>query len=276
MKFANQKGFTLIELMLASLLGIIISLLIMNIMMTSAKTANLSEGVSQAQETGRLIMSWTSDAVSNAGYNSNYLDDTDLAPVVELCTGAAVPPANNANCTFQTDLNATGGDRLAIRRKAGGATPATRDTQTCNGEALPADIINNMDEVIDVFWVLPNTTDSDLTNDHQLWCVSYRANGTPVGNAQSIANGVESMQILIGIGDSLGNVINFVSPDNVSNWQNVVAVRMAFLTREFGNSTLTNDTRVYGLLDSTPTIYKDQVTRYVQNGTVWFPNTKKM
>lgn len=276
MNYSRQKGLTLIELMLASLLGVIVSYFIMNIMIASAKTSNLSEGTSQAQETGRLVMSWLSESIVNAGYNSNYLDDTDLPPVADLCTAATTPPTNGAHCTFQTDLNNTGGDRLAIRRKAGGLTPSARDTQTCTGAALPADIINNMDEVIDVFWISPNINDADTTNDYQLWCVSYRANGNRIGTAQSIAVGVESMQLLYGIGNTTGSVENFVSAEDVSNWKNVVAVRIAILAREFGNTTLTNDTRVYGLLDSTPVSYTDQTARFVQNGTIWFPNTKKM
>lgn len=276
MSYSNQKGLTLIELMIASLLGIIISSFIMNIMVSSAKTSTLSEGISQAQESSRLIMSWINESIRHAGYNSNYLDDTNLPPIAALCTGASVPPANNAHCTFQTDLNDNGGDRLAISRKAGGLTPTNRDIQTCTGEALPADIVNNMDVVIDVYWVSPNLTDSDITNDYQLWCASYRSNGLRIGTAQSIAMGIESMQILYGIGDSNGNVINFVNADDITNIQDVVAVRISVLTREFGNQTLTNDTRVFGLLDSNPIEHTDQVARFLQNGTVWFPNTKRM
>ncbi|WP_430461669.1 PilW family protein [Thalassolituus sp. LLYu03] len=276
MSYRYQKGLTLIELMMASTLGLIASYFIMNIMITSARTAHLSEGISQSQETGRLVMSWLKDSVINAGYESNYLNEESPEPLMSVCTGATTPPADNANCIFDTDLNANAGDRLAIRRTAGGLNPSTRDIQTCGGEALAASIINGQEEVSDVFWVSLNTADTDTSNDYQFQCVTYDKDGNRLGTAQTIANGIESMQILVGIGDSEGNVTNFVSPSDVTDWKSVVGVRIALLAREFGNSTLEDERRIYGLLNSEPIEFKDRTARYVQNGTIWFPNSKKM
>jgi len=263
---SRQSGLTLVELLISVSLGLIISLFITNIMISSARTATTSEGISQAQETGRLTMSWLDRYLSRAGYNSNYLSNESVtfSPLAEACTGASTPPSNNAHCSFNTDSNTAGGDRIAIRRKAGGLTPADMDLKTCTDENLPANITNNQEEVIDVFWV----------DDEQLRCVTYNQNGNKIGNAQSIANGVESMHFLVGIGDNDGNVQRFVSLSNVSNWNDVVAIRVAILTKEFGSNSLELDDRVYGLLDSTPITYKDTLSRYVQNGTIWFPNTK--
>lgn len=276
MNIKQQSGMTLIELMLAGVLGIVASYFIMNIMVASAKTSKLSEGIAQAQETGRLVMSWIKDSIVDAGYSSNYLQDINIPPILSLCNGNPAPPANNGNCTFDTDSNANGGDRLAIQRTAGGLTPSNRDIQTCTGEALAASIVNNQAKISDVYWIMPNTGDSDSSNDYQLWCVTYDENGVKQGTAQSIASGIESMQILIGETDNSGTNLHFVSPANVADWTKVIGVRIALLAREFGDNTLTSDTRSYGLLNSDPVTNTDQIARYVQNGTIWFPNTRKL
>ncbi|MBU2040270.1 PilW family protein [Thalassolituus sp. ST750PaO-4] len=279
MNRARQSGMTLIELMLAAALSVVISYFIMNIMITSARTASTAEGLSQAQETGRLVMAWLDKEIATAGYNSDYQSSISVAPLAELCTTAAVPPANSAHCTFETSSNNTGGDRLAIRRSTGGLTASQKDLQTCGGEALATSITDNMTPVIDVYWVEPNTGDTDPSNDYQFRCATYDEGGIRQGSAQTIANGVESMQLLVGVSDGSGSgsVVNFVSADKVADWSAVTAVRLAILTREFNeNNTLPNDTRVFGLLDSTTAPYTDTIARYVQNGTVWFPNTKRM
>ncbi|QQD20701.1 prepilin-type N-terminal cleavage/methylation domain-containing protein [Oceanospirillaceae bacterium ASx5O] len=279
-RLSRQSGMTLIELMLASVLSVIISYFIMNIMITSARTAATSEGQAQAQETGRLVMAWLDEQLSVAGYNSNYQSSESQSPMAALCqAGAPLPPANNAHCTFDTNDHGSGGDRIAIRRSTGaraGVTPPDRDVQTCAGEALPAAIVNNQEFVIDVYWVQPNTGNASTTDDYELRCATYEENGTRIADSQAIANGVESLHILVGIADADGNPQRFVAPANVTNWERVVGIRVAILAREFGNSTLTPDARAYGLLDADPITFQDGAARYVQNGTVWFPNTKKL
>ncbi|MFC3681227.1 PilW family protein [Bacterioplanoides pacificum] len=279
MKITRQSGMSLIELMLAAALSLIISYFIMNIMITSSRTTSTAEGLSQAQETGRLVMDWLDGEISIAGYNSNYKSTASMAPMAALCTSTDVPPANNAHCTFDATNNTNGGDRLAIIRTTGGDSAAERDLRTCGGEKLDTTITDDMKQVIDVYWVSLNTGDTDPTNDYQFRCVTYDEAGIKQGSAQTIANGIESMQILVGVSDGsgTGNMVNFISANRVADWNSVTAVRIALLAREFSeNNTLSQESRAYGLLDSVPADYDDTIARYVQNGTIWFPNTKKM
>ncbi|MAD46165.1 MAG: hypothetical protein CMI02_06700 [Oceanospirillaceae bacterium] len=272
----HQSGMTLIELMVAAALGVIISYFIMNIMVTSARSAGVAEGLAQAQETGRLVMAWMSEEVAIGGYNNDYLSGAnDVPAVAELCDASnAAPPAAGGHCTFNANNNVTGGDRLAIQRTLGGLDPGPRDSRTCTGEAVGAALIDDQIEVTDVYWVRPNTADADVTNDNQLWCVTYDNNGNVLGTAQSIANGVEGMQILLGIGSDSGDVEHYETPSAATDFSQVVALRIAILTRDFSGTTLDPDKRTYGLLDSDPVTYEDQVARYVQTGTIWFPNKK--
>ena len=273
----RQSGMTIIELMIAAALGLVISYFVINIMVSSARNAGVSEGLAQAQETGRLVMAWMTEQTSVGGYDGNYLSGTGgIEPVAELCAGGAMPPAAGADCTFNSDNNTNGGDRIAIRRTAGGLNSGTREQTTCTAQALPAAMVSSGAEIVDVYWVLPNTADADTTNDFQLWCVTYDAGGNPIGAAQSIANGVESIQLLLGIGDNDGSIEHYEEPSGSTNYGRVVSVRIAILARNFSGTTLDRAERTYGLLNSTPVTYDDQVARYVQTGTIWFPNRKNI
>lgn len=275
----QQRGMSLIELMIAAALSLVISYFIMNIMITSSRTSATSEGINQAQETGRLVMAWLNDEISIAGYKSDYKSTVIMPTVAERCSSNILPPNANAHCTFDTNSNDNGGDRLAIIRKTGGDNPSPKDLQTCNGETLPTSIKDSGEAVVDVYWVSPNTGNTDTSDDFQFRCVTYTENGAPIGTSQTIANGVISMQLLLGIddGNGTGQMRQFVSADRVNDWNAVSAVRIALLTREFTeNNTLSRAPRSYGLLDSTAKTFDDTIARYVQNGTIWFPNSKKM
>ena len=50
MKLRSQQGMTLIELMIAGVLGLIVAYFIMTIMMNSNRTSMISSGTAQAQD----------------------------------------------------------------------------------------------------------------------------------------------------------------------------------------------------------------------------------
>src|SRR5690554_7931133 len=58
MSILKQRGMTLVELMVAAVISLIIVFFITNIMISSSRTAMQSEGLSQAQENGRFILTW--------------------------------------------------------------------------------------------------------------------------------------------------------------------------------------------------------------------------
>ena len=137
----KQRGVTLIELMIASLLSLLVAYFIMNIMITSTRTATASDGVSEAQETGRFVMSLLQAEAQRAGYQ-HVLNENTIEPFANLCAAgfANLPPADNANCTFNSDANDSG-DRIAIRWNFNPNSTLERNTQDCTGVnlAVPAD-----------------------------------------------------------------------------------------------------------------------------------------
>src|SRR5690554_1380607 len=67
MSILKQRGMTLVELMVAAVISLIIVFFITNIMISSSRTAMQSEGLSQAQENGRFILTWLQGNVRTAG-----------------------------------------------------------------------------------------------------------------------------------------------------------------------------------------------------------------
>lgn len=276
-RLQQQRGITLIELMVAGVLGVIITYFIFNIMITSTRTATQADGLAQAQENGRFVTSWLHSEIRRAGYTPDFTDPR-IQPFANTCaSGAPVPPANNGHCSFNSNNNDS--DRIAIRRTYTTAT-TLRDRQDCTGvdlSTLSAPPIDG-DVLVDVFWVEPDTSaDPDNFSD-VLRCVTYReTTGIPVANAQVIANGVQGFQVLYGesttpINNNRTNVTRYVNADEVTNWNNVYAARISVLTRSFLPTGLDQAIRSYVLLDANPYTFNDRIARHIQGTTIYLPN----
>lgn len=64
----SQQGFTLVELMIASSLGMVVLAGIFNILLLNLQTFHVQEGVSHIQETGRYVTEEIAIATRNAGH----------------------------------------------------------------------------------------------------------------------------------------------------------------------------------------------------------------
>lgn len=273
--WSAQRGMTLIELMIAGVLSLIITYFVMNILISNNRSSNLSEGISQAQETGRFTLTWLSKQIRRAGYDTIIGTANSVAAVAPLCTNAQ---SISDPCTFQSNVGA--GDNIAIQRRysSNAALPAT-DRQACDGTDLSGNAaVTNGSILTDVFWV----NDSGVGS---LRCATYVENvAVPVSNGQqTIASGIESMHVLFGIrqtplapANANDNYINnYVAANNVTDWSQVIAVRVAILTRSFSDNALDQKTRSYVLLDSDAITAQDQIARHIQTTTLILPNVAK-
>lgn len=276
MRISNQQGITLVEMIVASVISLVIMMFITNILITSSRTAAQSEGLGQAQENGRFILSWLQSNVRTAGMS--YPSDatqTRIQPFAERCVGTAVPPEDDADCSLDQSSTAQS-DRLAVRRTF--VNDVMFKTETSDLDCAGA-IINGVadgDIITDVYWV-------ERTNDNYggiLKCVTYNTEHKKVNPSQEIANGIESMQILYGVKPSIdvqyrSNINRYVAlsdlDDNSFNTQ-IGAVRIAILTRGMSEQTGDAKKRSYILLDAAPLTYEDRVFRHIQTTTVFLPN----
>lgn len=266
---------TLIELMIAGVLGLVISYFVMNIMISSNRVAASSDGIAQAQESGRFIMSWLREEVRRAGYAPVLSTATSVIPFVANteCTTTSLPPADGADCSFDSNSS---NDRIAIRWTYNPDSAVDRDQQDCTGTSISFTEDTNL---IDVYWVETDTGTGGDSYDDVLRCVTYNDDtGVIISpQAQTIASGILGMQVLYGetvspLSTGETNVTRYINGSNVTNWSNIQAVRLSILTRSFSTTTADNATRSYILLDADAYTFTDRDSYYIQTTTIALHN----
>lgn len=298
MKYSMKKtaGFTLIEVMITVLLSLVMTFAISKVLITSNQSASASDGLSQAQETGRFVMSYLASQIREAGLGNLDIKDPfpQTVPFIDCKTYTGLKDSkqgNNISCSNQTTAgyapggSFNGGDNIAVAWVPD-IVPAS-DIRDCTG----AGGYTANDIVLNVFWVQPPTLSSLATATTpavagapgSLWCQGHAFSGSAItrsNQAQSIANGVDAMHVLYGeASDALPalsgnrNITKYVSASNVLNWNRVYAIRVAVLSSAItgsGNA----DSSVYQLLDSATYTINDNISRQVFSTTFAIRNYK--
>ncbi len=264
-----QQGLTLIELMIAMTLSLLIMGAVGTILVTSNQAASVSDTLSQTQETGRFTADYMNRQLLRTGYDP---DESGLAPFAGICAAAG-----DARCIY--DSNSGTGDQLAIQRIA----LAGEDTAvTCYGSALKnpdgTDITVDV-AVMDVYWIAVDG--NGLSN---LRCETYDINGTvraaagdSFGDSQALAAGISALHVLYGQSDSdpedqILNVSRYLAAGEVTDWDNVYAMKIGFITEALIRTEAPAEERSYAVLNSSIYQYTDQLSRQVFTTTVTLLN----
>ena len=260
-----QKGLTLIELMISMTLSLIVIFAVGSILISSNQAASVSDTLADSKETGRFAVDYINRQLLRTGYDP---DDAGVVPFGDMCVAAGD--------TVCIDEVADGtGDRLAVRRIA---EAGESNAVTCYGSALldaaDADISEDV-VVTDVYWVAVDN--NGLSN---LRCQSFDEDGTvranpgdSFGNSQALAAGVIAMHVLYGQSNSAPtddtlNVTTYFNADQVTDWGNVFAMRIGFLTQALTNTEAQSWEQNYIVLDSLNYQFDDQTARQVFTTTV--------
>lgn len=251
-----QRGFTLIELMIAMSLGLVIVFAIITIMISSNRNAIDADSMSDTHETGRFAIS----VLSNALYSSGYKSSGPITPFADICAN----PANPVACTLEVGNGR--GDQLAIRKVV-----SDDNDMSCAGIDLGLAVDTEL-EVIETYWI---ETDA-ATGLGTLRCRTYDSAGVPQTNTQSLVMGLEAVHILYGLRttvnpDSTRNVSLYVAADDVTDWNNVLAVKIGLLVRSQNDNGVALPGQRYVLLDSEVYSYDDGVNREIYSTTVTRP-----
>lgn len=273
----RQKGFSLIELLIALTLGLLLMAGILQIFLASKQTYSTNNALSRVQESGRFAIGFLTDDIRHAGYRgecistpNNLLNesgagyDADLFDLAEIVDG--------------WDDNVTG-DRIHIKYAASlpgvtasGNTPANANAinlTTASGVAQGTIIIVSDPLGCDIFQNRNNENAHSLSRGStgtpgnknpgsnpfshaydssmeilKLQSVRYYLGNNAAGTLRSLRRvnfstgtavdeelieGVQDMQILYGIADSNRQISSYVTAGNVTNWGNVVSVRIHLL-----------------------------------------------
>jgi type IV pilus assembly protein PilW len=239
------SGFTILELMVALLVALILTLAIGQVFLGNRKTSVSQDQVSRIQENGRYAVDVLNRTIREAGFQ--YFQRIDIpqrfyssAPV-ELTMAATNPsPVNGINASSAFNSS----DEITVRfygssAAAGGA--ADGGVIDCTGRPVADRTLS-----VNRFYVAAR---SDVPSEPALWCqASSPTAGAPAAAALELATGIEGMQILYGMADSLEN------PQNVGflpagaaglDMNRVLSVRVSLLARGDDRVIEVADTRDY-------------------------------
>lgn len=274
----KQSGFTLIELMISAVIGIFLLTAIMNLFITTNRTATLSDALSQNQEAGRFAMDYLTRFVRNSGYSAN----TELSPPELLipnnnsdfnitCVAAAEEKACAAN-----DLDGILGDRLSFIY----VTSPTIERTTCSGRIVGGPDNGGQQRLADVFWV---STDKELRcTTYSLETINWLGSNNPDKDQSiPIINNIETLQFQVGVAnkDDDPYVSRYVNVDEVINNslnKRIRSIRVAVLTTST-DSLDTNkiqtkkESRNYNILDAEQLSFDDGNLRNIFISTIELP-----
>lgn len=246
----NQRGLTLVELLVAIVLMLMVTLGTVALYTVNSSSKRTIDASQTLDDTARFVFELVGQAVHNAGFpgavpvNSapgttaftlvNPFDgcessaSTTPCPVLGFDNSNPTVSATKAVSTGSASVNAS--DSLALRFNGAGprdGSSADGSVQNCNGAAVPMATLD-ADLGLSVFSVKNNL------GEPELYCTW--GNGTAT---QPIARGVESFQIMYAV-DCQGTPCardgvpdRWVSAADVgtTNWRYVKAIRVGLILR---------------------------------------------
>ncbi len=210
----RSAGFSMIELMVAMVMGLIVLGVLVTIYLNSGQAVRFQSAVLRVEENGRFAIDQLSRTIRMAGYDQPLNTFVVDAPALKG-TG------NSSGALITLPDLKTGTDTLSVRYEGG-----TR-IRDCLG--------NTVAEGTYVTAVFGISTDDNLV------CGTSPSNSTP------LVEGVEDMFLLYGVdSDGDGQPNREVRPGNVADWSQVVSVRIAILANSVTNALASTDTVCLG------------------------------
>lgn len=207
----TQRGFTLVELLIALAISLFLLAALIQIMASSTQTYRAHEGVSRIQEGGRFAIEIIGRQIRNAGYHSNSVSQ-NLGPnlanwPLNQAASYAIDGANNtgANNTDILNVRYYIPDDCAIAACLSVPVPMTGTIPTGD-------------------WI---RVTFQIDANRILRCQIFDSSGADRSNGnQPLLEGVTDMQIIYGI-DLNGNMrYEPANTINAAEWPNVVSVRL--------------------------------------------------
>jgi type IV pilus assembly protein PilW len=266
----RHSGFTLVELMIATVIGLFLMASLMNLFIATNRSVTLSDALAQNQEAGRFGMDYMTKFIRQAGYSEDF---TVAAPPILINTTAT--PCLADACSDNNPVDAQGA-RLA--------NPYVADdviaVRSCSGTVIGGPI-NGQQQVANVFWV-----SNAVGTENELRCRTFDyGNNVWIDAAPvSIVANIESFEFQLGIAaqDTDRNAARYVNLETIENdplltLNQVRSIRIALLTTSQdeldANKLKTNVTeRKYNILDGPIITITDGNLRQVFGNTVELTN----
>jgi len=315
----RQSGLSLVELMIAMLVGLLLMAGVVQVLTSSRQTNRVHEATARMQETGRMALEILSRDVRMADFwgcaadISNVTNHLNSANSGFIDFGAGGLDATEGAAGAPDSLVLRGGADAGLALEPPYGPLASANIKVTAGNDLAqGDIVFVSDcEAGDIFQVsnanpgstgtvVHNTGNSTLPGNDNAFnplcpganahCLSkiYGADATLFGvtettytvaagsegepalfrNGQEYLDGVEDLQVLFGEDTDANGVADyFVPADQVVDMENVVSVRIAVVTRSYGDNLTDGLNQSYSVLGDVRTA-PDQRLRQVYTTTV--------
>ncbi len=269
----EQRGFTLVEILVALTLGLLVTATILQIFLSSKQAYLTQEQSSRIQENGNYALELLSRYIRMAGYIDNNPDNirgknsfsfTSTQVAISMCgqnnqnfAGGQVIAGINGN-------DSSKGDCIVIRYHGGDDGSMVdcfgSNTTTQNGQEQK---IDGGQTIVNAIYV-----ETDATNGLALSCESRVLNmlgaSIETSSLQAFAPGVENIQIRYGVNAPGGPI----DANNVADWSRVVSVQIALLVSSDQNVTTQHQSYVFPPWSTTTTQASDFKLRRVFTTTI--------
>jgi len=202
-----SPGLSLIELMVAIALGLILVAVIVQIYIGSKTTYNKQEDLSRLQENGRVALEIIGRAGRVVGFKSN--PGTPTNQIFPAATPAIIGTPGGAGVS----------DSITIRFQGSGNGAGTPNGSVvnCLGAAIDSNAI-----AVNRFFIANNAAGRP-----GLFCDTT---GVATAPGVEVVSEIEHMRFLYGVDTSGDGVADFYVPaDAVSNWDQVVSMRIGLI-----------------------------------------------
>jgi type IV pilus assembly protein PilW len=239
----RQHGYTLIEILVALLIGIFLLAGLFTILQNTRRTSSNQTVLTQLQDEQRMAMSMLNDVIQNAGY---FDPNTTTSGAALPAVGTALAATGYTLAVSQglSGADAGTGDTIVARFATNGtASTAPDGIENCNGAtSTTAATFTN------TFFIASTTSGGVAT--YALWCSLDGSNSTSTGIP--LVNGVENMQIYYGVATvaNSNNVDTYMTATQVqaaNDWANVSSVRvtLTFVNPLYGQAGYTATANKY-------------------------------
>lgn len=229
----GQRGFNLVELMIAMALGALVIAAAISLFTTNQRTFQLQQAITQSQEQGRFALDYLMRDLRQMG-----LVELDAATGLPVGT-AGLLIAN----TSVTSKNAAAVMMPASAEGGAGATDNDRVTFSYYGYTdCEGDLTGLPDRMLiaNTYWV---------DNDGSLFCMGSVDEGT--GGVELVA-GIDSFQVLYGVdenSDGIAFATRYVRANQVVNPRLVVSIKLGLLIRADGDRAVVGASEDFVVLD---------------------------
>lgn len=274
--FKSQRGFSIIELVIASALSLVLVAGVATIYMGSRQTYNARDELSTMQENARSAISALTKHLEHAGYttpthlplNKAFYVDGDSAPVARSCGSGASSVEINPTALVKTadnDAASGAGDTIGVVFYADSSLSIDCGNSptpvNCQAQTAPSP---EYSRIYNTFYV---STVGDMPN---LFCAGSRSTA-----ALPVAEGVEAMQLAYGLDQNDdGTVDTYLDATAVkaaNRWYQVRTIKASVLVRSREPVFNAAEARSYNLLNTTYN-RNDRYQRTVHTAVIYLRN----